>query len=323
MIVFNRMREGAGSGAMDDSVLPALLHAAWTRWHSIRKEVYRYMGVSNTEELIKCIINTDTFNVDERAKNRFAQVLREILLGWLDLKDVHREFVRLNELGIRAIPFYSKEYPQELLRYESKTDYIYPPLVLYAKGAQIDVNARAVISVVGTRKCTEWGRKTAYEVGRLVSSKGFTLATGLAEGIDIEAARGALDVGGDVVGVRPWLHPLSLPPESSSVVSDFSEGIMIVAENAIKPKAFTDKLYYLRNRIIAGMAKLVIVVEARDEHDSGSMHQIELALRRNKHVAIFKHPLKGTAYYSAYEKYTARGAISIESLDVLGAMLSF
>lgn len=307
--------------ALDASRMLVLLHLAWLRWRDLRMEVYPRVGVSNTEELIRRIVDVETFRVDVNALDKFVGVLYEVLSVKLNLEEEAKRFEELCKLGIEVVPFYSDWYPRELLRYKSSGDYIYPPLVLYVRGVRVNVNARPVISVVGTRRCTEWGRKTAYQVGRIIASKGFILATGLAEGIDSEAARGALEANGFVIGVRPWLEPLSLPSESKRVVKGFPGRVAVMAENPYRPERFTERLYYLRNRIIAGMAKLVVVVEARDELGSGSMHQIELALKRGKHVAIFKHPRKGTIYDRAYEKYVGREAISVDSLKTLEAML--
>jgi len=61
------------------------------------------------------------------------------------------------------------------------------------------------------------------------------------------------------------------------------------------------RLYFLRNRIIAGMARLVVVVEARPK--GGTVHMIEWALKRGKPTAVFEHPDRGSVYYRGFWEF--------------------
>jgi len=86
------------------------------------------------------------------------------------------------------------------------------------------------------------------------------------------------------------------------IVEAYRDRVVLAAEHFRKPSIRTLRmLYYLRNRIIAGMARLVVVVEARER--GGSMHQVEWALKRGRPLAIFEHPDKDSIYYRAYLKY--------------------
>ena len=296
-----------------------LLHVAWLSWHRIRHQVYTRFGVRSTEELVSLIIDVSKCKAKDEVVQKFLDVLAEIV-GF----EAERETERLENLvrdGVRLIPFWSPDYPCELLRYRTGTDYIYPPLLLYARGTYVNLNARPLVAVVGTRRCTSWGRKVAYELGAALAREGFTIVTGLAECIDAEATRGALDAGSIVVGVRPWLVPLSLPAESKTLVTHFSNRVMILAENPWKKLWGSIKqLYFLRNRILAGMAKVVIVVEARPE--GGSMHQVVLALKRGKPVIVMRHPDEGSEYWRAYMYYKQRGAHTAVSISDVIALVN-
>ncbi|CCC80918.1 DNA-processing protein DprA [Thermoproteus tenax] len=269
-----------------------LLHGAWSKWDRIKRLVYRELGVRNTEELIR----------------RFVDVESCRPLDVETLASALRKFVEPADPGAFATPFFDPRYPCELLRYPAYGDVLYPPLMLYWS-REFNANERPAVAVVGTRRCSSWGRKTARELGRALASRGYAVVTGLAECVDAEAARGALDAGGIVVGVRPWLRPLELPRESAPL----AKRVVIVSERLEKPRGDVRRLYFLRNRIIAGMAKAVVVVEARE--GGGTMHQIELGLRRGKPVYIMKPASED--YLPAYKAFLEKGAEEVEDIAQL------
>jgi len=198
--------------------------------------------------------------------------------------------------SIGIVGINSHLYPRELRSYKDGV----PPSILYVM-PPVDLGTAVLIGVVGTRDCSEWGRRTAYEVGRLITKHGFWVVTGLAECIDASVARGILDAGGIVVGVRPWLKPFTLPYESKMLWWDHRDRVVLVAENYRRPEGHHSHLYYMRNRLIAGMSKLVVVVEAKPW--GGTTHMVEWALKRGKPLAIFEHPDRESIYYRGYRKF--------------------
>ena len=304
---------------LSDTEVLGLIHVVWRRWRELRSYVYRSIGVRNTEELIAWVMDVDRCRPIGERLDRFLEVLRGAAerLGLMD--SAVAEVKRVLAMGVEVIPFFFERYPCELLRYRTGTDFIYPPLVLYAMRLHIDVNSRPAVAIVGTRRCSAWGRTAAFELGKRIAERNLLLVTGLAEGIDVSAALGAIEGGGYVIGVRPWLAPLTLPHESRRVVEESSGRVAVVSENLFKPGSSSRRainyLYYLRNRIIAGMSRVVIVVEARDHPHSGSMHQIELALKRGKPVVVLEHPEQGSTYWRAFEKYVSKGARVARDLD--------
>ena len=306
-------RDSEAPCLMDE--LQVLLHAAWTNWLRVREFVYRRVGVKNTEELIQIIVNIENFTIKTDKLELLYKALREIVGN--DIERAKKSIEQLCKEGVVLTPFVNDYYPRELLRYPTHGDYLYPPLLLYWIGLTFNPNEAPIIAVVGTRRCSEHGRKLAYEVGCLIANLGAILCTGLAEGAGNAATRGALEHGGKVIGVRLWLKPLSLPSESKLLLKYLGQRLTITSENSwkfVSRKKDIDRLYFLRNRIIAGMSKLMIVVEAWP--DGGSMHQIELALKRGKTVLIFE-PKPGTEYYKAYMKYVSKGARKISTIEEL------
>lgn len=202
----------------------------------------------------------------------------------------------------------SYDFPQKLREYR------YCPTGLYVT-PPVSLNMR-FIAVVGARECSAWGREVAWESGSIIASEGFTLVTGLASGVDVSASLGALETGGLVVGVRPWLKPLNLPSEAREVLRYHYGRVVITSEHYIRPTAKVETLYFLRNRLIAGMAELVVVVEAKP--GGGSMHQITWTLKQGKPLAIYKHINERSTYYRAYEEFIKhKGVIILKDVDDL------
>jgi len=273
----------------------AIVHAVNKRmpYSDFRRKLYRLFGVRNVDELIDVVMKQNYVEafIQKASSLLSKQVLEESL----------EEVCEMLKHGIGLIPFFSPHYPTELRRYKTSSAHIYPPIAIYVKPF-VALNNFKFIAVVGTRKCSEWGWSTSYRVGSLISEKGYTTVTGLAKCVDEQATRGALESGGIVVGVRPWLEPLTLPKSVERLVNAHSDRVIIISEHYKKPELYERMLYYLRNRIIAGISDLIIVVEARI--GGGSMHQIEWAIKRGKQLIIFEHPDKHSVYYQAFLKYS-------------------
>jgi DNA processing protein len=223
----------------------------------------------------------------------------------------------LEREGAGFAPFHSPGYPEALRRYRLGGP-LHRPLGLFTK-PPAGLHGRFV-GVVGTRSCTRWGRRVAWETGRLVAQAGFALVTGLAECIDASAALGALEAGGLAVGVRPWLKPLQLPGESRRLLEAHGDRVILASEHYTRPReASPGKLYYLRNRVIAGMSDLVVAVEARP--GGGAMHQAEWALKRGRRLAVLEHPEAGSDYHKAYGMLVGAGATALKAVEDLRGLL--
>jgi DNA processing protein len=275
------------------------------RWLEFRKLI----GVNSVDELIDRIL------ADRSLLDGVRKVIYTHYRGILSEAAALAE--ELKREGVAFIPFYSPDYPEALRRYRLEAP-VYRPLGLYVK-PPVSLRSRFV-GVVGTRDCSEWGRRVAWETGRLVVQAGFTLVTGLAECIDASATLGALEAGGLAIGIRPWLKPLQLPGESRRLLEAYGDRIALASEHYIKPPASPKMLYYMRNRIIAGMSDLVVVVEARPE--GGSMHQITWSIRYGKRLAIYEHPDPKSEYYKAYQKYkNYNGTVVLKTTEDLRELL--
>lgn len=155
-----------------------------------------------------------------------------------------------------------------------------PPTLLYVRGNPALLLQRG-IAVVGSRNATPQGMQTAEHFAKALAGQGQTIVSGLALGIDTAAHRGALVAGGDTVAVigtgADRLYParnqqLALAiAERGAIVSEFPLGTPAVAHN-----------FPRRNRIISGLARGVLVVEAAPE--SGSLITARLAAEQGREV---------------------------------------
>jgi len=176
-------------------------------------------------------------------------------------------------LGVQIIEFLDAAYPP-LLR-----EIYDPPIVLYIRGKQWDA-AIPQLAIVGTRRPTGYGINCAERLAEDLAARGLAITSGLARGLDAAAHRGALRAGTtyavygsglDFVYPKENRRLADLVEEKGAVISEFPLGTPPSPQN-----------FPIRNRIIAGMALGVVVVEAAEY--SGSLITVRLALESNREV---------------------------------------
>jgi len=186
--------------------------------------------------------------------------------------DPGRLWARCQATGVEVHVIGRPGYP-ELLAAD-----ISPPPVLFARGDLGVLDARRA-TIVGTRNATAAGREMAAELGRGLAEAGVVVVSGLARGIDGWAHRGALQVedGAPPVGVVASGPDVVYPPEHQGLWHDVVTKGVLLSEvpPGMSPHAYR---FPLRNRILAALGEVVVVVESR--HTGGSMHTVNEAIHR-------------------------------------------
>ena len=189
-----------------------------------------------------------------------------------DLFKREKDFIEGN--GISVIALGDEDYPASL-------ENIYaPPVILFCKGNTSSLRSDAV-AIVGSRRCTAYGMRMAEKLAFELASRGIVVVSGLARGIDTSAHRGALRAGGSTIGVMGGGFRNIFPPEASGMIREMSVKGCVVTEytSDISPDRHT---FPNRNRIISGLSRGVIVVEAAGR--SGALITAEFALEQGREV---------------------------------------
>lgn len=163
----------------------------------------------------------------------------------------------MEQNAVKPVCFMDDDYPFRLKQCVDS------PIVLYVKGAEVNLNAKRIISVVGTRKATDYGRAmTEHIIEGLSHLDDLLVVSGLAYGIDVAAHKASLKYKIPTLGVLAHGLDRIYPPlhdqvsrdmqRNGALLSDFMSGTSPERENFPK-----------RNRIIAGLSDATLVVEAR------------------------------------------------------------
>ena len=167
--------------------------------------------------------------------------------------------------------------------YPEKLNKIYaPPAKLYMLGKDEEIFKVPSIAIIGCRECSEYGAKVAYRFAYKLAKKGICVISGLARGIDSFAHKGAVAANGKTIAVlgSGFLH--IYPKENELLCKQIinnNGAILTEYEQKTKPAKIN---FPARNRIIAGLADAILVVEAREK--SGTLITVDMALDQGKEV---------------------------------------
>jgi DNA processing protein len=182
---------------------------------------------------------------------------------------------RHDELGVVVTLHGTDGYPAAL------ADDVEPPAVLFHRGELSALDAPRV-AIVGTRRCTAAGARTARELGRSLAESGVAVVSGLALGIDGAAHRGSLEVrGAPPIGVVGNGLDVAYPSQHRRLWEAVADRGLLLGEApaGARPSGWR---FPARNRIIAALADLVVVVESHAR--GGSMHTVDEAAARSVEV---------------------------------------
>lgn len=200
--------------------------------------------------------------------------------------DLEKEWSDLQKRQIHFSYYGGKNYPEKLKNIPD------PPFCLYQKG-KLECLRKPAVAVVGARNCSLYGGLAAKELGRELAKSNIVVISGMARGIDGMSQWAALEQNGESIGVLGSGVEVCYPKENRYLYERLQVQGSILSENApfTQPRA---GLFPMRNRIISGLADVVVVVEAAEK--SGTLITVDMALEQGKEV--FAIPGRMTDRYS-------------------------
>jgi DNA processing protein len=174
----------------------------------------------------------------------------------------------------KAVVFHSDEYPQRLKHFESS------PLVLYLKG-DMNLNHKRTVAIIGTRKPTEQGKINCEKLIEGLQDYDVQIISGLAFGIDTCAHKKSVETNTETIGVMGHGLDILYPAENRKLVNKMVEIGGVLTEFPINTRPDREN-FPMRNRIIASMSDVVVVVESKRK--GGSIITAEFANSYNKDV---------------------------------------
>lgn len=224
--------------------------------------------------------------------------------------DVVAEELRAVSLGARLIVRGDPDYPDLLASIHD------PPLVLYVQGS-LCVGSTPV-AFVGTRVPTPYGRRMARRLAADASRCGLTIVSGLARGIDAEAHLAALDAKGPTWAVLGTGLGRVYPAENLALARRIiAEGGALISERPLDTKPMPD-LFPRRNRIVAGLSWVVVVVEGR--HKSGSLITARLAGEHGREVLAVPGPADSVMSEAPHRLLAEGARLTTDVKDIIAAL---
>jgi DNA processing protein len=259
-------------------------HAYWLVWSKIAgigpillQRLYQHFGTLSTAWTapLPAIAEVDGIG---------GKLLEAIRNGRLQLEPA----ALLEEHLERNLTFWTPadpDYPRLLLEIPS------PPPILYYRGQvnlQENQGAIPMVGIVGTRNATEYGRRWTRKISAALARHGFTVVSGMASGIDTEAHRHCLEAGGRTIAVLGTGIDIAYPPSNQKLYEQIQEQGLVLSDYApgTPPEG---KNFPPRNRIIAGLSRAVLVMEAAQR--SGALITARYANEFNRDVYVLPNSL--------------------------------
>jgi DNA processing protein len=245
----------------------------------------------------------DDFESIPRLRDKGARLMLEALESLQEYEDKLAEY---SNKGISMLSFFDDDYPESLRQIND------PPPAIYIKG---DLNAlkSQFIAVVGTTQASHTGLKLAVDLSKEFVKRGYGIVSGLARGIDGAAHLGALKEDGVTVGVLGSGILRVFPDENIPLAENIlKKGLLISEQNPYRRVRAAGLI--LRNRIIAGLAKAVVVAQVGTQR-RGELRTVEYSCKQAK-PAFFADP-EGDLDRKALGRYGMVIENNVNSVDYI------
>lgn len=228
----------------------SLLHEIWLcEFCKYEPEtIYRYMNFFGSAE------NAYSAKASDYKKSEHYDALKKILKAKKSLSQAEKLIEECQRKDIHIMSIHDNDYSEYL-----RNSYL-PPRILFIKGERFNFNDYLFVSIVGSRASSRPGRMMANQLGRDLVKCGIVVASGLAVGIDSEAQKGAIEGGGRTIAFLSGGVDMVYPAENRRLYEQILENGSVISE---RPPGTVGRKYFYqhRNRIMAGIAHGVVVVE--------------------------------------------------------------
>jgi DNA processing protein len=218
--------------------------------------------------------------------------------------DVDAELARMDRHGVRLLALGTPEYPAQLATIPD------PSHLLYVRGTLVASDAKAV-AIVGSRGCTAYGKRVAERLTSGLTRAGYTIISGLARGIDGLAHRAALQAGGRTVAVLANGLSRIYPPEHRELAREVEQAGALLTEAAMDQQPLAP-LFPARNRLISGLSRGVVIVEANER--SGALITASHAAEQGRPVFAVPGPVDSPASAGCLE-LIRKGAVLVRGAE--------
>ncbi|MGB9749259.1 MAG: DNA-processing protein DprA [Caldisericia bacterium] len=223
-----------------------------------------------------------------------------------DFSEEKKQLENLKKNGIKFLSFFNPLFPEELKMISD------PPIALFYRG-EIEKNSINV-SIVGTRRCSSYGKKVSEEIAELLSNSGVTVVSGLAYGIDSSAHIGALKGSGKTYAVLGGGLNKIYPRSNINLSKKIEERGAVISEYFPYDEP-RDYQFPERNRIIAGLSKAVVLVEAPIK--SGALITVDFAIDYGREVFCVPGPINSELSIGCHKIIKDGGTILTSYEDLL------
>lgn len=221
--------------------------------------------------------------------------------------DLEAEYEKLQEKQIKFFTVQNTEYPRRLREISSS------PYALYVKGV-LPRDDKLSVAIVGARECSPYGEAMARSFARELSKIGVQIISGMARGVDGASQSGSLDAGGESFGVLGCGVDICYPRDNIGLYMELQERGGILSEQPIGTQPLP-QFFPARNRIISGLADVVLVIEAKEK--SGSLITADLALEQGKDVYALPGPINSVLSRGCNQLIKQGAGILISPEDLL------
>lgn len=218
------------------------------------------------------------------------------------IEDYYLDMV--DKLKCKTITLLDLDYPIQLRNVYK------PPIVLYYYGdLSLAKDYRRNVSMVGSRKYSGYGAQMTEKIGGDLARKDYVIVSGLAKGIDGIAHKAAIDSGGKTIAILGSGIDCCYPMENQELYDEIKKNHLLISEypNKVEPISYH---FPVRNRIIAGISKTLVVTEA--SYCSGTLITAMLALQGNTDVMCVPYE---AGKQSECNRLISHGAFLVESAD--------